>query len=201
MREVWRLASPRETNSAASPGNTIDQFVVPRGNLDKLQISAQNQLWNAHFLFLQEMEEETRAALKRKREDESSSPGPPPFAQRTPEEASPLLTLRALETGRVKAGTAVPPAAGGASVPPLSAPSRTVQTHCAPMRSASFSCPAASCPAPSSPSPAPPRHRRMHLRRRQPGPAPPPGPAAAQTGHRPRRAPARPPPAGPAGAA
>ena len=101
MREVWRLASPRETNSAASPGNTIDQFVVPRGNLDKLQISAQNQLWNAHFLFLQEMEEETRAGFEHKREDESSSPGPPPFVPWTaacPEEKSPLLTMEALET-------------------------------------------------------------------------------------------------------
>ena len=95
MRELLRLA---KRIPAASPGTTIDQSYVPRGNLYKLQISAQNQLSNAR---LQAMEEETRAWLKHKREDESSSPWPPPSALRTagcPKETSPLLTMEALKT-------------------------------------------------------------------------------------------------------
>ena len=41
MREVLRLA---KRISAPSPGTTIDLFDVPRENLDKLQMSGQNQL-------------------------------------------------------------------------------------------------------------------------------------------------------------
>ena len=91
MRELLRL---EKRISAASPGTTTDQFDVQRGNLDKLQISAQNQLLNAHLVFLQEIEEETQG-LKHKGEDGFSLSGRSSHYRGQP----PACTIKRIQIG------------------------------------------------------------------------------------------------------
>ena len=54
MREVLR---PTRV-SAALPGTTVADYALKLGELDGLQISEQNQSFNYHLLFLQEMLQE-----------------------------------------------------------------------------------------------------------------------------------------------